>query len=113
MKRSLLQRIAIAGFLSPLMLAHSGVVLAAPQTEPEKLPVEEVPEEILRTEIILDARSPIDGKPMSPAEYAELQAEELTRYQPHGTVAQEVKDVVTALRVRRFIKKFLPFIPIK
>ncbi|MDX2241738.1 MAG: hypothetical protein NW224_13720 [Leptolyngbyaceae cyanobacterium bins.302] len=104
------QRLAIASLLSPLMLIHASTVLAAPPLE--ELPVEEVPEEILRTQIILDARSPIDGKPMTPAEYAELQAKEQAPFQPPA-VSQEVKDVVGALRVRRFIKKFLPFIPIK
>ena len=37
-------------------------------------PFEDIPEEILRTEIIIEARSPIDGKSLSAAEYAELQA---------------------------------------
>lgn len=105
------QRVAIAGLISPLMLIHASAVWAAPPLEESS--GEEVPEEILRTHIILDARSPIDGKPMTPAEYAEFQAKEQTLYQPPGSVSQEVKDVVAALRVRRFIKKFLPFIPIK
>ena len=37
-------------------------------------PDEEINEEVLRTEIITEARSPIDGQPLTPAEYAELQA---------------------------------------
>ncbi len=35
-------------------------------------PASDVPEEILRTEIITQGRSPIDGTPLTPAEYATL-----------------------------------------
>jgi hypothetical protein len=35
-------------------------------------PPSDVPEEILRTEIITQARSPIDGEAIAPAEYAAL-----------------------------------------
>ncbi len=37
-------------------------------------PPEDTPEEILRTQIIIEARSPIDGKPLNAAEYIQLQA---------------------------------------
>lgn len=37
-------------------------------------PPDDIPEEVLRAEIIIDARSPLDGSPMTAAEYAELQA---------------------------------------
>ncbi len=35
-------------------------------------PPEDIPDEILRTEIIFEARSPIDGKPLTAVEYKEL-----------------------------------------
>ncbi|MBO0348281.1 glutathione S-transferase [Phormidium pseudopriestleyi FRX01] len=35
-------------------------------------PASDVPEEILRTEIITQGRSPIDGTPLTPDEYAAL-----------------------------------------
>jgi hypothetical protein len=76
-------------------------------------PPAEVPEEILRTEIILEARSPIDGKPISAADYAKLQAEEQASYQPPPEVAPKVRSLVRALRLRKFIKKYLPIIPIR
>jgi len=38
-------------------------------------PAEDTPEEVLRNEILLEARSPLDGEPLPPAEYAALQAE--------------------------------------
>ena len=100
------QRMLIAGMLSPLTVIHSGAVLAVP-------PAEDVPEEILRTQIVLDARSPIDGKPMTPAEYAEFQAKQQAPFEPPPELSPQVRGVVRALRIRRFIKRFLPFIPIK
>ncbi len=39
-------------------------------------PPEDVPEEILRTDIITEARSPTDGQPITPAEYAQLQLQQ-------------------------------------
>ena len=36
-------------------------------------PPEDIPEEILRTQIITEARSPYDGSPLTAAEYAEIQ----------------------------------------
>lgn len=47
-------------------------------------PPEDIPEEILRTEIILEGRSPLDGKPLSAAEYAELEARLAQRAYPQN-----------------------------
>lgn len=107
MKLLPIQRAAIAGLLSPLALMSSaGFALALP-------PAEDVPEEVLRTQIILDARSPIDGKPMTPADYAVLQAKQQATYQPASELPPKVRGVVGLLKLRKFIKTFLPFIPIK
>jgi len=106
MKGTIYRRVAIAGLLSPLTLVHSTIVFALP-------PVEDVPEEILRTQIVLDARSPIDGKPMTPAEYAEFQAQQREALPAQAQLSPKVRGVVNALKIRRFIKRFLPFIPIK
>uniref|UniRef100_A0A832H4A2 Glutathione S-transferase n=1 Tax=Oscillatoriales cyanobacterium SpSt-402 TaxID=2282168 RepID=A0A832H4A2_9CYAN len=107
MKTSQVQRVVLAGFLSPIALLQSvGIALALP-------PAEDMPEEVLRTQIILDARSPIDGKPMTPAEYAVLQTKQQTPYQPPSELSPQVKGVVGLLKFRKFVKTFLPFIPIK
>lgn len=107
MPQKIHHRLAIAGVLSPLTLIHSTIVWALP-------PAEDVPEEILRTQIVLDARSPIDGRPMTPTEYAVFQAQQHAATQlPSSQLAPQVRGVVTALKIRRFIKRFLPFIPIK
>ncbi|MBW4518119.1 MAG: mitochondrial large ribosomal subunit protein uL30m [Scytolyngbya sp. HA4215-MV1] len=90
-----------------LIVFATNPVLALP-------PPQDTPEEILRTEIILDARSPIDGKPLTAAEYAELEALLQTGINPPpAQVSPKVRKVISLLRLRRFFKTFLPFIPIK
>ena len=73
-------------------------------------PAEDVPEEILRTEIIFEARSPLDGEPISPAEYAQLQAE-LAERQTILTLNPDFYFYTTLLRARRALKPIIPFLP--
>ena len=97
-----MKRIGYGGFLaliSSVSIANTGAALPPP---------EDVPEEILRTEIILDARSPIDGEPLTPAEYALLQ-EELSRY-PDPEVAPEIRRIIRLLYLRRAIRSVFPFL---
>jgi hypothetical protein len=93
------------------LIGLSAPVLAVPTVERQL--VEDQPEEVLRAEIILDARSPVDGKPMSAAEYAQLQAESQAAYIPPEEVPPKLKSMVGLLKLRKFIKTVLPFIPIK
>ena len=74
-------------------------------------PGEDTPEEILRTEIILTARSPIDGKSLSAAQYAQLQAKLQTRPAPPQLNSQ-IREIVFLLQLRKAIRTFLPFLPI-
>ncbi|HEY9881454.1 MAG TPA: hypothetical protein V6D29_23575 [Leptolyngbyaceae cyanobacterium] len=73
-------------------------------------PPEDIPEEILRTEIITEARSPIDGQPLSAAEYASLQ-EELQDPNDSGVVPPDLREAVFLLQIRRRLKPILPIIP--
>lgn len=84
----------------------AGIALALP-------PVMDTPEEVLRTEIILDARSPIDGQPMTPADYAELQNQLNTSVEQPIELSDKLVNTVKLLKLRKFVKKFLPFIPLK
>ncbi len=74
-------------------------------------PPEEIPEEVWRTEIIIEARSPVDGKPLTAAEYAELQAQLQERpiAQPLNS---KLEQNIILLRLRRVIRTILPFLPI-
>lgn len=72
-------------------------------------PSNEIPEEILRTEIILEARSPIDGQPLSAAEYAQLQAQIKTRPYP-PKLSPKVRESLFLLRLLKILKTLFPFI---
>lgn len=73
-------------------------------------PTEDTPEEVLRTEIITEARSPVDGKPLTPAQYAELQAQLEAGPPIDPKLSPQVKRTITLLRLRRFIRTFFPFL---
>jgi len=84
-------------------ITWSQPVLAVP-------PPEDTPEEILRNQIIVEARSPVDGEPLSPSEYAELQAQ-LRDPNRVRTLSSEVRYVIFLLQLRRVIKPVLPILP--
>lgn len=71
-------------------------------------PPEDIPEEVLRTEIITEARSPIDGKPLTAAEYAELQAQLAERSFP-PQLDPQVRSLIFLLRLRRLLETINPF----
>jgi hypothetical protein len=75
-------------------------------------PPQDVPEEVLRGEIITGARSPIDGKPMTAAEYAQLQAELATAPPEKIELSPAIRKRVSLLRLRKILKTILPFLPI-
>ncbi len=71
-------------------------------------PPEDTPEAVLRTEVILEARSRIDGEPLTAAEYAQLQADlAQSPYPPQ--LSQEVRDAVFLLQLRQMLRIFNPF----
>ena len=72
---------------------------------------QDTPEEILRTEIITDARSPLDGKPLTAAEYVQLQSQ-LQNREIIPPLDPKVKEAVVLLRLRQLLRKILPFLPI-
>lgn len=74
-------------------------------------PPEEIPEEVWRTEIITEARSPVDGKPLTAAEYAELQVQ-LQARPIAPQLNPKVEETIILLRLRRVIRTILPFLPI-
>jgi len=74
---------------------------------------EDAPEEVLRAEIYTDARSPIDGKQLSAAEYVELMEKlrSLDNIPPEDLVSPKVREVIDLLKLRKFLRQFIPFIP--
>jgi hypothetical protein len=98
----LLITIAISQLFVPI--AHSRATTA-----------EDIPEEVLRAEIITEARSPIDGKPLSAIDFAELvvQVEQKTERDDAAASIQNssVKNLLFLIRLRGFLKSV--GIPIK
>lgn len=74
---------------------------------------DDVPEEVLRAEIYTDARSPIDGRQLSAAEYRELMENlrSLDNIPPENLVSPKIREVIDLLKLRKFLRQFIPFIP--
>ncbi len=71
-------------------------------------PLLDTPEEVLRTEIILDARSPVDGKSVTAVEYAELQTQIATGATPQ--LNAKIRENVFLLRLRHALGQLFPFL---
>ena len=69
----------------------------------------DIPEEILRTEIIVEARSPLTGELLTAAEYAQLQAR-LAGANRTPQLNSDIRQLVYLLRLRRVLKPIIPFI---
>ncbi|MBS9392735.1 MAG: hypothetical protein HEQ29_06150 [Dolichospermum sp. LBC05a] len=104
MKRILLLILGVTTSILVGLSGHSGkaVMALSPQAD--------IPEEILRTEIILTVRSPIDGRILTPAEYAELQAQ--IQISPPPRLASGIRDKVFLLQLRKTLLQFFPFLSI-
>ena len=96
----------IALILMPSTLGWATSAIALP-------PPEDLPEEVLRTEIITGARSPIDGKPMTAAEYADLQAQVQIAAPARPELSRKVEKTINLLKLRKFLKTFFPVLPIR
>ncbi|MBF2036192.1 MAG: glutathione S-transferase [Leptolyngbyaceae cyanobacterium T60_A2020_046] len=69
-------------------------------------PPEDPPEEVLRTEIITDARSPLTGEPLTAAEYAALQEQLQTR--DDHLLPSDLRELVFLLQLRRVLQLVVP-----
>jgi hypothetical protein len=70
-------------------------------------PPDDIPEEVLRTEIILEGRSPIDGEALTATEYTELMAE--LAESPHPPeLNDEIRHLIFLLKVRKMLKTLIP-----
>lgn len=99
--------------LSLATLVGSGLVFLATTAQAQTLPpVEEIPEEVLRTEVITSARSPLDGTPLSAAEYAQLQANLRSPDRVQAQLASELPGGIMQLRLLKVLKGLLPFLPL-
>ena len=85
-----------------ILLPNPASTLAQPMAE-------EVPEEVLRTEIITAARSPLTGEPLSAAEYAALE-EQLQRQQGLPEADPAVARLLLLIKLRQLAEPVFPFL---
>ncbi len=100
--------------LSLLLAIGSGWQSAVPLVNANPVPPErDIPEEVLRADIITEARSPIDGRALSATEFAELVVaiEQQSNRNAAIIVDPEVKNLLFLLRLRSFLRSV--GIPIK
>lgn len=98
------------GWLRPAIVLLTGMLLAAPLPGVALPPPEDLPEEVLRTEIITAARSPVDGQPLTPAEYAELQEQLQVNPQLEVLVPTKIKEDLFLLNIRKLLRTIVPFL---
>lgn len=85
-----------------------GLTLTGMQASLALPPPEDIPEEVLRTQIITEARSPIDGQPLTAAEYAQIQAQIAeSPYPPE--LNSNIRQLVFLLNIRKLFKTLIPF----
>ncbi|BAD80512.1 hypothetical protein syc2322_d [Synechococcus elongatus PCC 6301] len=95
---------------SPLLFVWGLVLAIQPSMTAETLP--DLPEEVLRQEIITEARSPLDGRPLTPAEYAILQQRLQTDPDPVRGLNPQVWELAFLLGVLKAAKSLFPFLPL-
>lgn len=88
-----------------LALLLGAVLMAAPASALP--PPDDRPEEVLRTEIITEARSPLTGEPLSAADYAALM-ETLRDPNTPRPVHPELAHLIYLLQLRRVARFILP-----
>jgi hypothetical protein len=92
-----------SNYLIILLIALLSPRAAAALPEPE-----DIPEEVLRAEIILDARSPLDNQPLTPAEYALLEEQLATSIYP-PQINPKIRQLIALRRLQKLIQIFIPF----
>lgn len=73
-------------------------------------PPSDIPEEVLRTEVFTEARSPLDGEPLTAAEYAELQAALQSTQAAQPEISPKIRRLIALLRLRKVIRSVFPFL---
>ncbi|GBF81100.1 hypothetical protein [Aphanothece sacrum] len=70
-------------------------------------PPDEIPEEVLRTEIITEGRSPLNGTPVTAAEYAQIE-QKLAESAYPPQLSSNLQHLIFLLQVRKMLKTFFP-----
>lgn len=97
------------------LLLLTSISMGNTRVQAAELPTIEpdLPEEVLRSEILLDGRSPLDGKRLTATQYAELQQEIEKANEVEPQITLKIRRLVGMIKLRKFIKQILPIVPIK
>ncbi|MEA5536295.1 hypothetical protein VB691_20015 [Crocosphaera sp. XPORK-15E] len=90
----------------PMSLALQMIILEAGVALP---PPEDIPEEVLRMEIITEGRSGINGEPLTAAEYAQIQ-EKLGESPYPPQIDSKLRNLIFLLKIRKMLKTFVPIL---
>lgn len=74
-------------------------------------PPDDIPEEVLRTEIVLEGRSPQTNQALSPQEYVELQQAMRESLTTATELPPQVRQIVAILKFRKGLRLLIPIIP--
>ncbi len=108
MRHSLIKYTLVATGIAGLMA--EAVVGQPPVNAPSPT---DRPEEISGNQVITGGRSPIDARPLTASEYVTLQTQLQTQPTQPEQVSQKVRDLIGLLKIRKFIKTLMPFLPVK
>lgn len=102
----------ISVIVSPSIALLLGISVILPAAMPVLAlpPPEDTPEEVLRTEIITEARSPVDGEWLTAAEYAELEAELQRNPELYNSISPQIRHTIFLLQIRRAVRSVAPFL---
>lgn len=86
-----------------------GLIVISTEASLALPPPEDIPEEVLRTEIILEGRSPVNGEPLTASEYVELE-QQLAQNAYPPQLKSKIQHLIFLLRVRKLLKTFIPIL---
>ncbi|MGC1245463.1 MAG: hypothetical protein WA865_04550 [Spirulinaceae cyanobacterium] len=90
-----------------IVTLNLGILPVGIQTTLALPPPEDIPEEVLRTEIITEARSPVDGQILTAAEYTELEAQlAQSPYAPE--LNAKTRQLIFLLQIRKLLRTITP-----
>lgn len=94
--------------LTSSVIAYPSIAVALP-------PATDLPEEVSRSEIITEARSPVDGKPLTAAQYLDQQSQirQGQSLRPQDQVSPQLRKAIGLLRLRRLVRTFFPFLQLR
>jgi|GEM_PF-458053 len=97
-----LSALLVPGLLLNLGMATIGVALPPP---------EDIPEEVLRTEIIVQGRSPVTGELLTAEKFAEEQAAIAATLDQSGEIiSPQIRQFLLLLRIRDLVRPVLPIV---